>query len=138
MKVNEELIRKLVTMADESNSAITQVVLRDDNDRATGAIVVLDDPNVGTYLDRLNEASDETDRLADAAEGEASTHLGRFALDLLNEAEDRKGFARLAGNIAEDRYSAGSTAARATIYILLHHGYQAAVDFAADLEHHER
>lgn len=43
----------------------------------------------------------------------------------------------VAANIAEDRYSAGSTAAKVTISILLKHGLKAAQNFAADLEHHE-
>lgn len=44
---------------------------------------------------------------------------------------------RIAANIAEDRYGAGSTASKCTIAILLRDGVEAAIDFANDLEHHE-
>jgi hypothetical protein len=57
--------------------------------------------------------------------------------DLMIKATDRRGFARVAANNAEDRYGAGSTAARCAIAILLRHGIKVATDFADDLEHHE-
>lgn len=49
----------------------------------------------------------------------------------------RHDFAIAAANIARDRYSAGSTSARAALAIFLTHGLLAAKDFVADLEHHE-
>lgn len=55
----------------------------------------------------------------------------------IRDATSRGGFASVAANIAYDRYSAGSTAARAAIYIFAHYGFQAAKDFVADLQHHE-
>lgn len=51
--------------------------------------------------------------------------------------KNRRDFAGVAAMIAADRYAAGSSAARAAVYILITHGIQAARDFAADLEHHE-
>lgn len=57
--------------------------------------------------------------------------------DMMRKATTRRDFAGVAMNIAEDRYSAGSTAARCAIAILIRHGITAAVDFAKDLEHHE-
>ena len=57
--------------------------------------------------------------------------------DRLREGKTRRDFAMVAANITEDRYSAGSTAARATLIVLLKHGMKAAKDFVADLEHHE-
>lgn len=50
----------------------------------------------------------------------------------------RRDFAKVAANIAEDRYGAGSTAARSALAIHLMHGLEMAEAFAADLEHHER
>lgn len=44
---------------------------------------------------------------------------------------------RIASAITQDRYNAGSTAAKHTIAILLRDGIEAAEHFAADLEHHE-
>lgn len=49
----------------------------------------------------------------------------------------RRDYAYYAMQVAEDRYSAGSDAARATIVILLKHGVQAAIDFMKDIAHHE-
>lgn len=66
-----------------------------------------------------------------------STIESLMVVAMMGESADRRSFARVAANIAEDRHSAGSTAARCTIAILLRHGLRAANDFADDLEHHE-
>lgn len=64
--------------------------------------------------------------------------LDRFLLQgQFRGSTTRREFAMVAGNIAQDRYSAGSTAARGTLIILLRHGLQAAKDFMADLAHYE-
>lgn len=60
-----------------------------------------------------------------------------FLRDRLRSAKDRGGRASVAAAITEDRYGAGSAAARAALFILGTHGWQAALDFVADLEHHE-
>ena len=62
----------------------------------------------------------------------------RFLRGLVAEAKDRLGFARVAAAISQDRYGAGSTAARVAIYVMLVYGYQMAVDFMDDLGHHEQ
>lgn len=76
------------------------------------------------------------DHAAEVAEN-LLDNFDRFLVDRLREGKDRRDFAMVAANITEDRYSAGSTAARATLIILLQHGLQAAQEFMADLEHHE-
>jgi hypothetical protein len=50
----------------------------------------------------------------------------------------RRDNAGVAAQIAEDRNNGASTAARYALAILMRDGIQAALDFAADLEHHER
>lgn len=55
----------------------------------------------------------------------------------LRQGSTRRDFAGCAARISEDRYNGGSTAALATIYIMLAHGVQTALDFQADLSHHE-
>lgn len=57
--------------------------------------------------------------------------------DRIREAKGRKDFASISCTVASDRYSAGSTAARIALFVLLNHGPDAALDFIADLEHHE-
>lgn len=84
--------------------------------------------NDGLHMDRA-----EADNIADRLEDD----MGRPTRDIFRVAKDRLGFAGVAMNIAEDRYSAGSTAARATLIIALRHGIGAAEDFMADLAHHE-
>lgn len=70
----------------------------------------------------------------------------RLADDLADELHDRTDvraaksrhdFARLAANISEDRYSAGSQAALVTLICYLRFGYAAAYNFTKDLQHHE-
>lgn len=62
---------------------------------------------------------------------------GRDISQMMREAKDRRGYARVAANIAEDRYGAGSAAARCAVAIFLKHGIVVARNFIADLEHHE-
>jgi hypothetical protein len=57
--------------------------------------------------------------------------------DPIRRGKTRREFAAAAMNIPEDRYSAGSTGARAALAILLLHGLKAAEEFVADIEHHE-
>lgn len=51
--------------------------------------------------------------------------------------KDRRARAMVAANIADDRYHAGSTAAKAAVFILIEHGWEAVKWFIDDLEHHE-
>jgi hypothetical protein len=60
-----------------------------------------------------------------------------FIRDLMIKAKTRSEFGGVAANIAEDRYSAGSSAAQCCIVIMLRHGVDAALDFAKDLGYHE-
>jgi hypothetical protein len=61
----------------------------------------------------------------------------QFIEERISDGKTRRDFAIAAANITEDRYSAGSTAARAALAILLMHGLEAAREFVSDLEHHE-
>ena len=63
--------------------------------------------------------------------------IEQFIRERIETGKERKDFAMVAANIARDRYSAGSTAAAAVLYIAAHHGIEAAINFVRDLEHHE-
>lgn len=65
-------------------------------------------------------------------------HLDDFLCERLREGSSRAAFAIVAMNIAEDRYSAGTQAAAAVLYIREKHGDELAAKFIADLEHHQR
>jgi hypothetical protein len=73
----------------------------------------------------------------DACENILEDVKDREMRKVLDKATDRKGFAYAAMNIPQDRYSAGSNAARVAIYIMLKCGTEAALNFVKDLEHHE-
>ena len=77
------------------------------------------------------------DETGDFAETLIDDMSDRHLRNMLRDARDRRGLAMVAANITEDRYGAGSTAARAVLYVLLTHGHEAAKAFVADLEHHE-
>jgi hypothetical protein len=81
------------------------------------------------------ETLEQAEMLADEIMDDMNSH--GFIRQLMAEAKDRRGFARVAANIAEDRYGAGSNAARCTIVIMLRHGLEMAKAFVEDLEHHE-
>lgn len=61
----------------------------------------------------------------------------QFLRERMHAGKARHDFAIVAANIAEDRYRAGSQAARCAIAILLLHGAKAAGDFVDDLAFHE-
>lgn len=90
------------------------------------------DTKSGISVAPLNE--DETARFAYLMTEDMSD---RFLRNAIETGCNRLDFAKVAANITEDRYSAGSTAARAVVYILLTHGHEAAENFVKDLEHHE-
>ena len=83
-------------------------------------------------------AVEDKDQDKDKAEQLLDNLNDQFLQGLVADAKDSSGFTRVAANIAQDRYSAGSSAARITIYIMLVHGYQMAVDFMNDLDHNEQ
>ena len=55
----------------------------------------------------------------------------------VRDAKSRADLGMVAANITEDRYSAGSTAARCVLVIIDLYGYEAAKCFMDDLDHHE-
>ena len=78
--------------------------------------------------------AEEIDRIA----GTLEDGIGPYERWIeVQECRTRRDYARIAMRIAEDRYSAGSSAVRVALIILLRHGVQAAIDFMADLRHHE-
>lgn len=82
-----------------------------------------------------DEQIEQVDRVAGELEDGISDS---YQLDQLRKATTRRDFAVIAANVVEDRYEAGSTAARLALIIALRHGIKAATDFVDDLAHHER
>ena len=78
---------------------------------------------------------EDASRIADDLEDAIADSYQR---DQLRKATTRRDFAVIAMNVVEDRYGAGSTAARLALIIALRHGVEMARDFIADLDHHER
>lgn len=87
------------------------------------------------FIPLIQPGGTEEVRLADELLGGMSRHDP--IADRLREGTTRRDFAMVAANITQDRYSAGSSAARATLIILLRHGLEAAKEFLDDLGHHE-
>lgn len=83
------------------------------------------------------KAREQTEEQAIQTAEELIDNMNSLDRQEMRKAATRHDRARIASNIAQDRYSAGSTAARCTIAILLRDGVEAAIDFANDLEHHE-
>lgn len=70
MEITEDLIRAIVRMARESNSAITHFSAGDDENKPTAAVVVLHGEDTGRILAAIKA---EADRIEAEAEAEAET-----------------------------------------------------------------
>ena len=109
---------------------------------------------MGSHRDAVPDEADDTKETAVANEtytprklDEADQAVLDDLIDNMNNvagdrsiaerATTRHDFAGIAMRIADDRYTAGSTAATITIICLLKFGTQAAINFAKDLDHHE-
>jgi hypothetical protein len=81
--------------------------------------------------------SEETRQLADRFEEDFGSNLDPETREAISSNYDRRKLGRIAALIAEDRFNAGSTAARVALLAYLLQGEEAALNFVRDLEFHE-